>query len=185
MIMRYQIRVPGVVRARHARGEVRDVVRKVLDAIGDIPGRQDTRADQCARLHDDDDWPPASLQQRRVRDCTRSKLDDYANGDLARGPDVPLVHRVAVGFQPQRKARLVNREACLHEEVPKREDPELPLLRDAEELRAVPRVVAQRLLAFGDEALALLVCLCFGDVEGSRCLWKIRDEEVSNECDRQ
>jgi hypothetical protein len=185
MVMRYQIGVPGVVRARHARGEVRDVVREVLDAIGDIPSRQDTRADQCARLHHDDDWPPASLQQRRVRDCTSSKLDDHTNGDLARRPDVPLVHRVAVGFQPQCKARLVDGEARLHEEVPQWKDPELPLLRDVEEFRAIPGVVAQRLLALGDEALALFVCLCFSDVEGSRGLWEVRDEEVSNECDRQ
>lgn len=184
MVMRYQIGVPGVVRARHARREVRNVVREVLDAIGDIPSRQDTRTDQCARLHDDNDWPPTSLKQRRVRDCTCSKLDDHTNGNLARGPDVPLVHRVAVGFQPQRKVRLVDGEARLNEEVPKRKDPELPLLRDVEELCAIPGVVAQRLLALGDEALALPVCLCFGDVEGSRCLWEVGDEEVSNECDR-
>jgi hypothetical protein len=76
-------------------------------------------------------------------------------------------------------------KACLHEEVSKWKDPELPLLRDAEELRAVPGVVAQRLLTLGDEALALFICLRFGDVEGSCRLREVRDKEVSNECDRQ
>ena len=112
-----EIRIPGKVWPWNARRAVRDVVRKVLDAIGDIPGRQDTRTDQCARLHDDDDWPPASLQQRRVRDCTRSKLDDHADGDLARGPDVPLVHRMAVGFQPQRKNTSYQIRLCEKKDV--------------------------------------------------------------------
>ncbi|XPS75378.1 hypothetical protein M3J09_007470 [Ascochyta lentis] len=92
---------------------------------------------------------------------------------------------MAVGFQPQSEAGLVDWEARLDEEVAKWKHPELPLLRYAKNFRPVPRIVTQRFLAFSNETLPLSVGFFFGDVESFGSLRKVRDEEVAEKCNRQ
>jgi len=55
------------------------------------------------------------------------------------------------------------------------------MFRNAQELLAGPRVVAQWLLALGDEACALFRCFFLGDVECFCRFWEVGDEEVAQE----
>ena len=86
-------------------------------------------------------------------------------------------------LEPQRIRRLLAGEARLHEEVTQREHPELPLPGNAQQLGAVPWLMAQRLLAFGCEPGTLSRGLLGSDVKGTRCFGEVGDEEVAEEGD--
>lgn len=86
---------------------------------------------------------------------------------------------MAIGFKPQCKCGLVDGEARLDEKVAERQNPELPLFCDAKDFLAIPRIVAQRFLAFSNETLSLPIGFLLGDVEGSCRLGEVWDEEVA------
>jgi hypothetical protein len=102
----------------------------------------------------------------------------YSN--LSSRPDVSLVDCVAFRLQPQRHDWLLTRKTTLDEEVAERQHPELPLLHDAKKLFPCPRVVAKRLLPFGDQTLTLSLGFFLRDVESSGRLWKIWNKCEAN-----
>lgn len=96
-----------------------------------------------------------------------------------------MVNGVAISFQPQCETRLMDRKACLDEEVAQWKYPELPLFCDAEDFLAIPRIMAQWFLTFGNETFPLLVGFFFGDIKSLRRLREVRDEEVAKKSNRQ
>ena len=73
----------------------------------------------------------------------------------------------------------------MDEEITQRQNPELPLFDDTQELFAVPGVMTKWLLSFSNETLALSFRFLFGNVKSPGGFWEIWDKGKPQERDWQ
>jgi len=132
-------------------------------------------------LHGDDGLPALATQERRVRKHARDDLNEDADGVLAGGQDVDVVDGEVLGFKPEGEGRLLSWKARLHETISQREQPELPLTHEAEQLFAIPRCSAKWFEAYIEEALAGKFPLRWLEVKGAGVLWEVGVEEESED----